>query len=206
MKLLLPPHFEPPTESDGVARSGVATVVVSGCDLDLVRWSADEWAIRDGSLYLKHHNAYVRSGLRNSLLREFGLGGTAVGFIGVSSNTTAVTLTTRFLNGGSAGAAANTKFKAISPAATITADTDGTAQTVTGGATFTSADFGTVFVFNKLGFGLSSTLPETDGNLIDVIGGTGGTSPYNRTFALDLTGAGSGWTAVLQIAVTASAT
>lgn len=149
------------------------------------------------AVWVEHGNAYVNLGLNNGLDREFNLGGTAVGFIGVSSNTTAVTATTVFLNGASGGAAANTIIKAISPAAARTA------QTVTGGATFVNADFTAgVFIWNKIGFVLTSTDAGT--GLVDVIGGTGGTSPYNKTFVLDLTGAGS-FTVTAQIAVTASA-
>lgn len=148
-------------------------------------------------LVVVHSNAYVNTGLNNSLDREFGLGGTAVGFIGVSSNSTAVTATTTFLNGASGGTAANTIIKPISPAATRSA------QTVTGGATFVNADFTSgLFIFNKIGF--LTTATDAGSGLVDVIGGTGGASPYNRTFVLDLTGAGA-FSATLQIAVTAAA-
>lgn len=149
------------------------------------------------TLHLFHHNAYVNTGLNNSLDREFGLGGTAVGFIGVDNNSTAVTASTVYLHGAAGATAANQIIKAISPAATRTN------QTVTGGATFANADFTSgVFVINKLGFLTTSTDAGT--GLVDVIGGTGGASPYNRTFVLDLTGAGT-FSATLQIAVTASA-
>lgn len=150
-----------------------------------------------GVTLVNHHNAYVNTGLNNSLDREWGLGGTAIGFIGVSSNTTAVTAATTFLNGASGGAAANTIILAISPAATRTS------QTTTGGATFTNASFTSgVFVQNKLG--LLTTSTDAGTGLVDVIGGTGGSSPYNRTFSLDLTNAGT-FTEVAQIAVTAVA-
>ncbi len=139
-------------------------------------------------------NAYVNTGLNNSLDREFGLGGAAVSHIGVSSNATAVTASTVFLNGASGGAAANTIIKSISPVASRVA------QTTTGGATFVNADFTSgVFVMNKLGFLNTSTDAGT--GLIDVIGGTGGASPYNRNFSIDLVNAGT-FTLVPQIAVT----
>ncbi len=151
-----------------------------------------------GLFYLRKPNAYVNTGLNNSLDREFVLGGSSTfGFIGVSSNTTAVVATTVFLNGTGAGTAANTIIKAVSPAASRSA------QTVTGGATFVNADFTSgVFVWNKLGFLTTSTDAGT--GLLDVIGGTGGSSPYNRTFSLDLTAAGT-FSVTAQIAVTASA-
>jgi hypothetical protein len=151
----------------------------------------------DDLIFIGDTNAYVNTGLSNSLLREFGLGGTAVGYIGVSSNTTAVTASTVYLNGTVAGTAANTIIKAISPTATISG------QTVTAGATFANADFTSgVFVMNKLG--LLTTSTDAGTGLVDVIGGTGGTNPYNLTFSLDLTGAGS-FSVTIQIAVTASA-
>lgn len=162
-------------------------------------WEARKLAKgRPSAIILRDHNAYVNTGLNNALDREFGLGGTAVGYIGVSSNTTAVTSATVNLNGASGGAAANTIIKAISPAATRSS------QTVTGGATFVNADFTSgVFVWNKIGFLTTSTDAGT--GLVDVIGGTGGSSPYNRTFSLDLTGAGT-FSVTAQIAVTATAT
>ncbi len=74
---------------------------------------------------------------------------------------------------------------------------------MTAGAVFTDASFTSgVFVINKVG--LLNTSTDAGTGLIDVIGGTGGSSPYNRTFQLDLTSAGS-FTLTMQIAVTASA-
>lgn len=156
-----------------------------------------DFLLGEDIILLREHNAYVASGLNNSLDREWALGGTGIGFIGVSSNTTAVTLATVFLNGASGGAAANTIIKAISPAATRSS------QTTTGGATFQNADFTSgVFIWNKIG--LLTTSTDAGTGLVDVIGGTGGVSPYNRTFSLDLTAAGT-FTVVAQIADTASA-
>ena len=88
-------------------------------------------------------------------------------------------------------------IKAISPAATRTA------QTTTGGATFANADFTSgVFVQNKIGFLITSTDAGT--GLVDVIGGTGGSAPYTRTFVIDMTSAGT-FSEVAQLAVTAVA-
>lgn len=150
------------------------------------------WTVED-------YNGVVNTGLNNMLDRWFGLSGppAAIGFIGVGSNTTAVTAATAFLNGAGAGSAANTIIKAISPAATRSA------QTVTGGATFANADFTAgVFVINKIG--LLTTSTDAGTGLIDVIGGTGGADPYSRTFVVDFTNAGS-FTLVPQIAMTAVA-
>lgn len=204
-------------EQEFYGRKGLGIMVIEAENLDAVRAEGDmvvrlhkgesvlfeeigQMYEADGDcIVLAHHNAYVNTGLNNSLDREFGTngGGTTVSHIGVSNNSTAVTATTVFLNGASAGTAANTIIKAISPASTRTN------QTVTGGATFVNADFTSgVFIWNKIGF--LNTASDAGTGLIDVIGGTGGASPYNRTFVLDLTGAGQ-FTVVAQIAVTAVA-
>ena len=199
-------------ELDRQGRKGVAVISVIAERPEAIRYSASKhwWTDKDGrrlrpwhskkrrhELHLRHSNAYVNTGLNNALDREFGLGGTAIGYIGVDNNSTAVTAATVYLHGAAGATAANQIIKAISPAATRTA------QTTTGGATFANADFTSgVFVINKLGF--LTTATDAGTGLVDVIGGTGGSSPYNRTFVLDLTGAGT-FTATLQIAVTAAA-
>ena len=158
--------------------------------------------------------SYVRSGTRNSALRESGLGGVVLAGIFFAKDNTAVTFDTRFANGASAGlngavTGQNVAIKAFSPAMTIVADGAGVVPVVTGGATFTNADFlsSTWFPAYKIGLVLAvpaSNANEVDGNLVCVIGGTGGTAPYNRTFSLDLSGAGSS-TVTAQIAITSAA-
>lgn len=160
-------------------------------------------------------NAYVRSGNRNSLLREFnpGSAGTVVAGIGVGVNNTVVTVNTRFLNGATAGlngavTGQTVSIKAISPAATIVTDGSSVVQIVTGGATWTEADFfnSIAFVWNKIGLTLAvpaSNASEVDGNLVDVIGG-GGSAPYNKSFGLDFSNAAP-FSQTGQIAVTGSA-
>lgn len=258
-------------------RTGTGIIVIEAddleaieCDADVVRMFKDP-GDQKWKLFVAHHNAYVNTGLNNSLDREFGLGGTAIGFIGVDNDNTAVTAATPFLHGSATAAVGNNTVAsgataggatvtltsaagvqkdmgfgfqaggatvevltvlsvaanvvtfttnlqfthtngtrvdwvgaailAISPAATRTA------QTTTGGASFVNASFAAgsptlqnlVPVWNKLGFLTTSTDAGT--GLVDVIGGAGGTSPYNRTFNLNLTNAGV-FTAVAQIAVT----
>ncbi len=160
--------------------------------------------------------AYVRSGLRNAMLREYnpGSAGVVVAGIGVASSTSAVTVDTRFLNGATAGlngavSGQNVSIKAISPAATIVADGAGVSPVVTAGATFANADFfnSVPFVWAKIGFTLAvpaSNANEVDGNLVNVLGGTGGSAPYNKTFSLDLSNAGT-FSVVAQFAVTPTA-
>jgi hypothetical protein len=196
-----------PLESKS-ARLGELTIVVHRLAKPrLAHVEADEVYYNDaGELVIKHHNAYVRSGLRNSLAREFGLGGTAVGYIGLDNNNTAVTGDTRYLHGAAAGTSvATTLIKAISPAATLITDGAGVVQSVTGGATVTDADFTSgIFIVNKVGFKLSNTLPEPDGDLVDVIGGSGGSAPYNKTFTVDFVNAAP-FSYTAQIKVTAVA-
>lgn len=199
--------------TEAIGRAGVLRMIVQCEHPERFEGDADHLeyvTLPNGSrgILLEHHNAYVRTGLRNSLLREFGAGGNAVGWIGVSSSASTVTENTRFLNGtsagvpGSGGAGGNTVIKAFSPVATVTADSVA-AQTATAGATFTNADFpGGLFVWNKVG--LLSTSTDTDGGLVDVIGGTGGTAPYARTFSADYTNVGQ-FVVTPQIAVTATA-
>lgn len=93
-------------------------------------------------------------------------------------------------------------IKAISPAATRTN------QTTTGGATWTNSDFsiGSPSALNapinvgKIGFLNTSTDAGT--GLIDVIGGTGGSAPYNRPLSITLATVGT-FSMTGQIAVSA---
>lgn len=152
---------------------------------------------KSGEITVRGPNSYVNTGLNSALDREWGLGGTAIGYIGVSSDTSAVTAATVYLAGSAAGTASNTIILPISPAATRSA------QTTTGGATFTNSSFTSgVFAINKLG--LLNTSTDAGTGLIDVIGGTGGSSPYTKTFSLNLTSAGT-FSFTAQIAVTAVA-
>lgn len=164
---------------------------------NILRELAPELYKDTGLVFLRHRNAYVNTGLNNALDREHNGTGTTVGFIGVSSNTTAVTAATVNLNGASGGSAANTIIKA----STNVRSSQTTTDTVT--SPFVNGDFTSgVFVWNKIG--LLNTSTDAGTGLIDVIGGTGGSSPYNRTFSLDLTGAGS-FSVTAAIAVTATA-
>lgn len=183
---------------DTLARKGELHVVITAEHPELIKYSADEaWFDEEGRLHLKHHNAYVNTGLNNALDLEWGLGGVAIGWIGVDNNSTAVTAATTFLHGAGAGSAATTIIKAISPAATRTN------QVTTGGATFVNADFTSgVFVINKIG--LLATSTDAGTRLVDVIGGTAGSAPYNRTFSMDLTGVGT-FSFTAQVAVTGTA-
>ena len=177
-------------------------IVIDGDPKDVniqgVDWKRD-WNVDDNGLWLcrvERDNGFVNIGLNIVLDRLFGLSGppAAVSHIGVSNDTATVLAAATLLDptaGG--GSPASPVIKAISPAATRTA------QDVTGGATFTQADVG--FAMTKVGFLNTSTDAGT--GLIDIIGGTGGAAPYAQPFTIDLTGATS-WSMVMQIKVTAA--
>lgn len=153
--------------------------------------------------------SYHRSGLRNSILRESGLGGATLAGIGLATNAAATTFDTRFANGATPGlngavSGQSVCIKPFSPAGTINADGAGVEPTFTAGATFTNADFFNGIFFNAKKLFLVLAVPasnanEVDGNLVCTIGG-GGVAPYERTFGLDLSGSGS-VTVVAQIGV-----
>jgi hypothetical protein len=201
---------------DRAFRAGRCLVTIE-CDRpDKAIYSADDTHFdrRSGKIYLSHPNSYVLTGVNNALAREFGLGGVAVGYIGIDNDSSAVSFTTQYLHGSSAGTQpTNQIIEAISPAAVVTAGTAATQAATsfcTGGATFLSSAFTSgVFIINKIGFLTASTdagqanqIGATGvycGTLIDVVGGTGGSAPYTRTFSINLTSAGT-FTLVAQIA------
>ncbi len=134
------------------------------------------------------HNAFVNIGLNNALDLLFALASPTVPTrIQVSNSTTAVTAATTTMGG-------TISNKAFSPAASRTL------QTVTAGATYTQADV--AFVITKVG--LLNTSTDAGTGLYDVIGGTGGSSPYNQPFTIDLTSTLS-FSLLMQIAVTGAA-
>lgn len=128
--------------------------------------------------------------------------------IGIASDNTAVTATTVHLGGAAAvitsGASQNGFLRAYSPAATRSN------QVLTAGATFTQADMaGAAFVIHKVGL-LNDTADAGTGlgagpavGIFDVIGGTGGSAPFNQPFTIDLTGVTT-WSLLMQIQVTAA--
>lgn len=139
-------------------------------------------------LILTRKNAFVNIGLNNALDLLFALASPGVpSRIQLSSSTAAVTAATTTMGG-------TVSNKAISPAASRAS------QVVTAGATFTQADV--AFVITKVG--LLNTSTDAGTGLYDVIGGTGGSAPYNQPFTIDLTGTTS-FSLTMQILVTAAA-
>lgn len=154
---------------------------------------------RSKMVLLRQDNGMVNTGIDNIMNRWSALSLTganaAPGFIGVENDNTAVTATTAFLHGASGGTATTTIILAFSPTISYTR------PTLTAGATFVNASFTSgVFIINKVGW--LSTSTDAGTGLIDVIGGSGGTDPYSRTFQVNFVSVGT-FTLIPQIAFTA---
>ena len=135
-------------------------------------------------------NAFVNQGLQDVLDSAYGdLTADRITHIGLSADDQAVTAATTSLD--PAGGATGTSIK-------VTANTSRTNQTVSTDQTWTQADV--AFAIKKIG--LLSSSAETD--VCNIIGGTGGSSPYNEPFTIDLTSIAT-WTLTMGIDVTATA-
>lgn len=133
------------------------------------------------------HNAFVNQGLQDVLDSAYGdLVADRITHIGLSSNTTAVTATTTSL-----APTGSTSIK-------VTANTSRTNQTVHADQTWTQADVS--WAITKIG--LLSSSAATD--VCNIIGGTGGSAPYNEPFTIDLTSIAT-WSLTMGIDVTATA-
>lgn len=134
------------------------------------------------------HNAFVNQGLQGFLDSSYGdLVADRITHIGLSGDTSAVSATTTSLDPGTAGTSIKT-----------TANTSRTAQTVSTDQTWTQADVS--FPITKIGLLRGSAASDVS----NIIGGTGGASPYNEPFTIDLTNI-STWTLTMGIDVTATA-
>ncbi len=147
------------------------------------------------------HNAFVTNGLNAVLERIGGVGTTAAlsNFV-LAANTSAVTLATTKID----PVVTHTSFKVFSPAYSVNAAT----SVATAGATYTQADIS--WVITKMGLANTTTDAGTTtagaiAGVWDIIGGTGGSSPYNQAFSADYTGSTS-FTLSPSIALTAAAT
>lgn len=157
--------------------AGVATVIP---DLDAGRQVVLAFSGR--------HNAFVNQGLQRVLDSAYGdLTAVRITHIGLSADNTAVTATTTSLDPGAAG----TSIK-------VTANTSRTNQTVHADQTWTQADV--TWAMHKIG--LLTAVTAT--NVVNIIGGAGGSAPYNEPFTIDLTSIAS-WSLTMGIDVTATA-
>lgn len=181
-----------------VAESELPKAIVRGMDI----------CERGGGIIVaKRHNAFVNLGLHYVLDRIFNLNtpSTAITHMGITDDTQTVTASTVLLN--PAGGGSNLNIKALASGVGATATTR-TAETVSASAGWTKADAN--FVIAKVGLLTAATdagddtVPTVNG-VVNIIGGTGGSSPYNEPLSIDLTGT-SAFNLTLQLDVTAQAT
>ncbi len=133
------------------------------------------------------HNAYVNQGLQHTLDSAYSaLTAQRITHIGLSSSTATVTATTTSL-----APTGSTSIKTI-------ANVSRTNQTVHGDQTWTQADV--AFAITKIGLLKGSAATD----VLNIIGGTGGASPYNEPFTIDLTSIAT-WSLTMGIDVTATA-
>lgn len=136
------------------------------------------------------HNAFVDQGLGGLLDSAYGdLSADRITHIGLSADTSEVTASTADLD--PAGNGTGTSIK-------VTANTSRTDETVSTDQTWTQADVS--WAIAKIGLlrGSAST------DVSNIIGGEGGTSPYDEPFTIDLTNIAT-WTLTMGIDVTATA-
>ena len=136
------------------------------------------------------HNAMVNQGLQRmlDLLFEDTQGAlSGISHIGLSADTSAVSASTTDLDPGSAGSS----IKTID-------NVSRTNQTTHGDQTWTQADVS--WAITKIGFlyGALST------DVVNIIGGTGGSDPYDEPFTIDLTNVTT-WNLTMGIDLTATA-
>lgn len=135
-------------------------------------------------------NAFVNQGLQRVLDSAYnGLTAARITHIGLSADAQAVTAATTSLD--PAGGATGTSIK-------TTANVSRTNQTVHADQTWTQADV--AWAITKIGLLTSSAATD----VVNIIGGTGGSSPYNEPFTIDLTSIAT-WSLTMGIDVTATA-
>ncbi len=136
------------------------------------------------------HNAFVNQGLQRILDSAYGdLVADRITHIGLSADDQAVDVTTTSLD--PAAGATGTSIK-------VTANTARTNQTVSCDQTWTQADVS--WAIKKIGLLTGSAATD----VANIIGGSGGSSPYNEPFTIDLTSIAT-WTLTMGIDVTATA-
>lgn len=171
--------------------------VLRGCDVERAG---------SGLLVARRRNAFVNMGLQAALDRMFGLSTTAaISHMGITDDAQTVVAGTTLLN--PAGGGSNASIKALGSGVGAVA-TSRAAQTVSASAGWTKADAN--FIVTKVGLLNAATDagdadPSPISGVWNIIGGTGGASPYNEPFTIDLTGT-TAFNLTLFIDVTATAT
>lgn len=151
-------------------------------------------------------NAFTNLGLHYVLDRIFNLNtpATSISHMGISADTTAASASTLAID---PAPTTSTNIKALGTGTGAVAASR-TAETVSCSAGWTKADANFVIakvgLFNTSTDAADDTVPTVQG-VLNIIGGTGGTSPYNEVLSIDLTGASS-FNLTLQQDVTAQAT
>ena len=130
-------------------------------------------------------NAFVNQGLQSVLDSAYGdLTADRITHIGLSGDTAAVSGATTTL-----GSPNSIK---------TTANTSRSGQTVSTDQTWTQADV--AFAITKIGLLTGSAATD----VVNIIGGTGGSAPYDEPFTIDLTNIAT-WTLTMGVDVTATA-
>lgn len=161
-------------------------------------------------LYGAWHNGFVNLGLHYILDRIFNLNtpNASVSHMGISDDTTAVTASTLLLDPTPSGDSPLIRSLGTGVGASATSRT---AETVTATAGFEPSDFPTaVFAITKVGLLNTSTdagddTPPTVEGILNIIGGTGGASPYDEEFELNLVNV-TDFDLTLALDITAEAT
>jgi|TARA_R110000744_G_C19347456_1_gene560048 hypothetical protein len=134
------------------------------------------------------HNAFTNKGLQAVLDSAYnGLTASRVTHIALSGDTSTVTASTTSIDPSSAGFSVK-----------ATSSVSRTAQTVAAEQTWSNSDVS----FSIVKIGLMTGTAATD--VVNIIGGTGGTAPYNEPFTIDLTSIAT-WSLTIGIDVTATA-
>jgi len=173
--------------SDEMKVGGVLTAAIKAQFPERAVIQGADVSDHDGLIIVKRHNAFLTQGLQRVIDRLFEpLTGanTGLSHIGLGGDNTAVTASTTTL-----GTPNNIK------------PLTNTSRALTygqGEATWTNVDV--AFPIYKAGL-LWGTAPT---DVANIIGGSGGSAPYDRSFTMDLTNAGE-WTMTVRIRVTALA-
>lgn len=181
------------SDPDAVIIRGMATSEAAALAGDYQADVALDWT-RDPETGLWSHqdlyrgNAFVRNGLNAIAERIGGIGTTAaLSHMQLSADAQAVTLATTQIDpaGGATGRASKTVTNTVNATTSVLSCTS---------ANFTQADVS--FAIAKMGVGNVSTDPGTTtpgaiSGVFDIIGGTGGSAPFDQAFSVDYTGSTS---------------
>ena len=200
----------PPLELDaggvGIGAMMYARIRVPEKEKNRINLSGME-LVREGRglLIAKRHNAFVNLGLHFVLDRLFNINtpNAAIAYMGITADVNAVTAGTTAID---PAPTTSQNIKALGAGVGAVA-TSRTGETTTCSAGWTKSDanfpVAKVGLFNTSTDAADDTVPTVQG-VMNIIGGTGGSSPYNEPFTIDLTGT-SAFNLTLAMDVTATA-